>query len=102
MRDTSSRSASSSRLISSNPELALWIVANGVLKACANPSRTVDRNCSLRLAASALLSAAKECALSRAIAEREAIASTDRGSKGRLWFGRCQSELQPGYLHSCG
>src|SRR6202042_1975004 len=71
----------SRRLISSNPELALCIVARGVLKAWASPSRTVDRSCSLRFAASALLSAAKEWALSKAIAEREAIASTDRESR---------------------
>src|ERR1700728_4279946 len=71
----------SRRLISSKPELALCIVAKGVLKAWASPSRTVDRSCSLRFAASALLSAAKECALSKAIAEREAIASTDRESR---------------------
>src|ERR1700734_4446153 len=80
MRDTSSLSGYSRRLISSNPELALWIVAKGVLNAWASPSRTVDRSCSLRLAASALLSAIKECALSSEIAAREAIASTDRAS----------------------
>src|ERR1700733_10841443 len=81
MSDTSSLDGYSRRLISSNPELALWIVAKGVLNAWANPSRTVDRSCSLRFAASALLSAANECALSKAIAEREAIASTDRESR---------------------
>src|ERR1700686_3153969 len=74
MRATSFFSAPDKVSISSRPELELLIVVNGVLKACARPSSTADRSCSLCRAASALLSAEKERALSIATAVNEAVA----------------------------
>ena len=47
------------------------MVVSGVLKACARPSRTAARSCSLCRAASALVSAEKERARSMAMAVRE-------------------------------
>ena len=66
--------------ISSKPELELLIVVSGVLNACARPSSTAQRNCSLCRAASAPLSTEKERSLSMATAVSDAAASIDTPS----------------------
>src|SRR6266403_4141926 len=58
----------------------LLFVVNGVLKACARPSSTAERSCSLCRAASALLSAEKDRALSIATAVSEAVALIEASS----------------------